>query len=487
MISTQIRIHDKCSVEIKTGFIVSEQEKNIDKFKINTWIFLPNGLDINSFTYTKEQFYSDIKSNVRLITPIYSLAEILKGEKGPFPRLKKAINCLLLEPNEINAENYTYQIKMLLCILKSALRKNYRNILCLKEKKQIIASIRDFADNVTAINSKYRAFRDDLLTQPNVSDELKEYFLFGDEYLSIITEETAYQLFAYFQNQQSVYADMQPILAKFLEKETENREKMNYETPVEEDEEHNSLMLIKRSTLKKFVESDLYLQRIKKTDGAFQRELYYSLAAGLAMIFATVISFVATQQLGNFTSTLFLVLVVSYMLKDRIKEMARFYFSSRLDQKYFDRKWDVSIRNQEIGAIREAFDFISQHKVPEEIQNLRNKTPLVKAENNVYDEKVILYRKRVSLSKKDLEEYKEYHLSGINDIIRLNLMSFTKQMDNPTLPMHLPDSETGYKTIKGKRVYALYFILECKSDEDTYYKKYRLLLNRKGISDIREI
>ena len=123
MIDTQVRIHDKFSVEFKIGFFTSENKKeDVNKFKINTWIFVPNGLDINRHTYNDERFYSDVKSYVRLITPIYSLKEILTEGRGPFPRLEKSIEEYLAKPNEENAEHYTYQIKMLLCIVKSALR-----------------------------------------------------------------------------------------------------------------------------------------------------------------------------------------------------------------------------------------------------------------------------------------------------------------------------------------------------------------------------
>jgi len=486
MINTRIKIHDKFSVEFKTGFFTSEKEKDLNKFKINTWIFVPNGLDINRYTYTKEQFYSDIKTNVRLITPIYSLQDILKEGKGPFPRLERAIQSLSDNADEINTENYIYQIKMLLCILKSALREGSTKILEIRDQDQLLKEVRIFVKNISAINTRYRNYRDAVLKNKEIKDELKEYFLFGDEYLSFITEESIYRLLSCLRTY-SIFSQAKPLFTNIIEIEDENKRKMSYDIPSETDEEHNSLILIKRSLLKKFVESDLYLQRIKKTDGAFMREFYYGLAAGVAMIFATVVSFVATQRFGNFTSSLFLVLVISYIFKDRIKETVRYYFSSKLDQKYFDWKWDVSIRNRKIGTIKEAFDFIADSKVPEEIKNLRNKTPLVEAENEVYDEKVILYRKRAYLSKNDLEKYKEYHLSGVNDIMRLNLTSFTKKMDNPTIPIHLPDSENGFKTVMGKRVYALYFIMECRSEEEVYFKKYRLLLNRNGISDVSEI
>jgi hypothetical protein len=487
MINTRIRTHDEYSVEFKIGFLTSNKDKDDNIFKINTWMFLPNGLDVNPFTYRKEAFYSDIKSNVRLITPRYTLPEILQIDKGPFPRLEKAIKNYLEKPGQIPAESYAYQIKMFVCIMKSALRENaFRIIRKRNDERKTINLIEEFVSNVTEINRRFRAIRNEILKNDCFAKELKEYFLFGDEYLGIITENAICHLLEIFQGK-DLFAKVEPVLKKLINEEHRNKQEMNYDIPSEQDEKSNSLLLIKRSLLKKFMESDLYLQRIKKTDGAFAREFYYSIAAGVAMIFATIISFAATLRLGNFTSSLFLVLVISYMLKDRIKDFARYYFSSRLDQKYFDWKWDVSIRNRKIGVIKEAFDFISAEKVPEEILQLRNKTPLVKAENEVYDEKVILYRKRVSLSRKELEEYKEYHLLGINNIIRMNLMSFTKQMDNPFLPIYLPDETNGYRSIMAQRVYALHFILECESESEKYYRTYRVLLNRNGISEIKEI
>ena len=119
--------------------------------------------------------------------------------------------------------------------------------------------------------------------------------------------------------------------------------------------------------------------------------------------------------------------------------------------------------------------------------NLRNRTPLVEAENETYNEKVILYRKWVALSREEIEKYKEYHLSGINDITRFNMTHFIQKMDNPNIPLYIFDKEEGYTTIKGTKIYLLYYILQCQTDTDTYYKKYRILFNRKGITSVSEL
>lgn len=89
MIDVQVRIHDRFSVEFKIGYVVKKDRPRSD-FMINTWMFVPNNLDINAETYSKNQFYRDVKSNIRLITPIYSLKELATEEALPFRFLEVA-------------------------------------------------------------------------------------------------------------------------------------------------------------------------------------------------------------------------------------------------------------------------------------------------------------------------------------------------------------------------------------------------------------
>ena len=62
-----------------------------------------------------------------------------------------------------------------------------------------------------------------------------------------------------------------------------------------------------------------------------------------------------TPSGGNITWPLFIVLVVSYMLKDRIKELLRYYFAHKLGNKYYDKKAGVTIGKNLVGYIKEGF------------------------------------------------------------------------------------------------------------------------------------
>ncbi|MDU1891862.1 MAG: hypothetical protein E6767_14335 [Dysgonomonas sp.] len=485
MIDTEVKVHDNFSLEFKIGFIPGKNTKDISEFHINTWLFIPNSLDINRSTYKKADFYRDVKTNIRLITPIYSLDEILKAGRGPIPRLQKALDALAINPaDEIVTESFVYQVKMLVCIVKSALRRHV-HIVNEAPEDAIESLVKSYIEDIREIALQYRQMWDEL-TKSDITDQQQEYYLFGDEFLSNIIEQYTFQIMTLLKGK-SVFENLKPELHKLVEDEIKHRKKRGFRLLRKDDEKHNSLVITQRNVLKKFVESDLFLQIVKKKDGFLAEQFYYSIAAGIAMIFATVISFFATQRFGNFTTDLFLILVFSYMFKDRIKEMMRYYFASKLGKKYFDTKLNLSIRKQEIGWLKEAFDYIEENKLPEEVRSIRARTPLVEAENQVYDEKIMLYRKWVKLSKDEIEKYKEYRLSGINDITRFHLLNFTQKMDNPSIPLFMSDEENGYTSIKGNKVYSLYFIVQCKSENNEYYKRYRVLFNRKGISDISEL
>ncbi|NDV78392.1 hypothetical protein [Dysgonomonas sp. 511] len=486
MIDTEVKVHDNFALEFKIGFITNNKEEDVNEFKINTWIFVPNSLDINRSTYSKGDFYKDVKNNLRLITPVYSLEEILKAGRGPIPRLQKAIDSLVANPSdEIEVESYIYQVKMLVCIVKSALRRHVQLIYKAPSDDEAVSLVESYLRDVNEIASRYRAELNKL-TGAGISMKQREYFLFGDDFLGNIIEQYTFQIIKFFKDK-PVFIEIKEGLNRLLEEEANHKKKRGFMLLKRGDERHNSLVITQRNVLKKFVESDLFLQTLKKKDGLFVEQFYYSVAAGIAMIFATVISFFATQRFGNFTTDLFLILVFSYMFKDRIKELMRYYFSSQLSKKYFDTKLKLSIRKQEIGWIKEAFDYIEEKKLPEEVRNFRARSPLVEAENQIYDEKIMLYRKWVKLSKEEIEKYKEYRLSGINDITRFNLVNLTRKMDNPYIPLYMPNKESGYESLTGNKMYSLYFILQCKSEEGEYYKKYRILFNRNGISDVIEL
>ncbi len=184
MIDTQVKVHDNFSLEFKIGFITGSKDRDANEFKINTWIFVPNSIDINRATYKKTDFYRDVKNNIRLITPVYSLQEILKAGRGPLPpRLQKAIDALVLDPaDEVKTESFVYQVKMFVCIVKSALRRHVEIIESIATDDKTIDHVEAFIRDISEINLRYREMWDEL-ENPEITKQQREYYLFGDDFL----------------------------------------------------------------------------------------------------------------------------------------------------------------------------------------------------------------------------------------------------------------------------------------------------------------
>ena len=483
MIEEHLKIHDKFSVEFKVGFNARMNQK-VNDFALNIWMFIPNSLDINRFTYNKDNFYRDLKSNVRLITPVWKLSEITDGPKSPYKLLEKSIQNFALQNNESNQKDYEFHVKMFQSILKSALRDEVRRINNVP-LSETLYSTQEYIRLVTEISNRFRRLLNILQNQV-ISDNLREYFLFGDEFMSNVIEFQTFRLIAKIKDKDlQVFEVVRHDLNKLINSEVEYRQRMGY-LLVEKNAEKNNHELVNRlSLLKKYIESHLYLNIDKRKDGVLVEQLLFSLAAGISMIFATAIAFSIQQRYGSFTMPLFVALVVSYMLKDRIKEMARFYFAHKMGTRYFDHKATMHINQTDIGWAKESMDFVAETKLPEEIVSTRNCTTIIEANNRANSEKVLLYRMSVQIDSKKLNTNSEFNTRGVNSIIRFNFSEFIRNMDNPEFDLYYPNDVEGFEIIEGEKFYYLNFVVELKNDLQYELKRYRIALNRNGIKRIQ--
>jgi hypothetical protein len=488
MIDVRVRIHDKFSFEFKISFIAVPEKAsaNEHEFSIDTWIFVPNNLDINRTTYPKERFYGDVKSNIRLITPKYSLKDIYSGAGSPVNQLEASIRGLAVNPLiSTAADDYSYQVKMFAAIFKSATRDKVYAIAEEPREENLRQEVSEYVADTKAILLRFRQLKP-LLEQGGISESLRQYFSFGDDFMGNIVEQQTFLLMRLLKSR-PVFPKIKEELYQLVKEENGYKSANGYALADVNDATNNFLVVMRRDILKKFIESDLYLITKNIKDGAIAEQFYYGLAAGVSMIFATIVAFTAQLRYGNFTIPLFFALVISYIFKDRIKELMRRYFSARLGRKYFDNKRELEIQGQNIGWTKEAFDFVTEGKVPGDVMNIRKRSPLVEAENKIYNEQIILYRKLVQLSSRYISEYKGYRFVGVNDITRFNLTHFVQKMDNPFVPLYIPDEQEGYTTCSSEKVYALYIVLRCRSSNSLFYRKFRLLFNREGIKEIGEI
>ncbi len=483
MIEIQAKIHDKFSVEFKVGFI-ARKRLAVSDFVMNTWIFIPNSLDINPMTYGKTRFYRDIKSNVRLITPVYLLRDLANTDTFPFRELEKSFRTLSSSPTRTTTGEYESQVKMFASILKSALRDEYLHIVHNTAQEDRIYLTKEYVANIQGVVSKFRDLRK-IINVSTVPANTLEYFHFGDEFISNVIEQHVNKLQDFLNSEHpQEYFVLKKTLQEFLVNELNYKREKNYRTVNTESKTNNREFIFRAGMLKKYIESDLYLIARKKRNTFLLEQILFSFAAGMSMVFATIVSFSFQQKYGNFTLPVFIALVISYMLKDRIKELMRFYFAHKLGSKFFDNKTFISIKSQQIGWSKEGFDFITDSKVLREVMELRGRSSLLEAENRRIDEKIILYRKRVRLNRKQIANISTYPIPGIHDIIRFNVSEFIRKMDNPEVPVFGNDEAGNGIRVHGEKTYYLNFVIQCQYEEQLEYKRYRIMFNRLGIKKI---
>lgn len=480
MIDIQTKIHDQFSIEFKVGFSGTEGVK-VDHFDVNSWIFIPNGLNINKQTYSKDRFYTDMKSNVRLITPVFTLRQMVEGEGAPIEHVRKALEKMNAEPNQEHLDEFEFQLKLFASIFKSSVRNESAEIINHPEDPGIKERCQAYTQDLQLVIRSFRSLREGM-DAPN--GEMTTKLGFADEFISHqadIRTMKAIKALTHSQTPQS--GEAFSILARLVTDEKAYKESQGYSHAVIGDEVNNRKLLYRHSLLKKYIESALFLKANTTQDGQAVKQISFSLAAGLAMMVYLLITMPFQKYLGNYPSLIFFILVLFYILKDRIKELTRWLFAYQLKDKYYDNKTVVNIKDRKVGWLKEGMDFITDDKVPEEVLRLRARKKL-EADNKLLEEKIILYRKRVEIDNPVLRNQYDYDFKGINDIIRYHINYLTKKMDNPESSIDCLDEEGQVRTIKAERVYALHFVMQFKWEDQVEYKVFHVLVNRNGIVSI---
>jgi hypothetical protein len=487
MIHENIEMHDRYQFELKLGYRISEEEVNTP-YHIEMYYFIPSSLDINKETYTKKGFYHDLQTYIRFKSPSVLLRNIGgDGDHTPIAKLRNSCAQLLRRQDDGMAANYIRQIKMFSCVVKSALRDHICFVTQQKIKDDVDSLICEYITLVPRIASEYRNLRP-LITAPNISEKLHTYFLFGDEYLSLMIEESAYSLLNYLKKgREEEFARYSSNLYDIIRTEIQHRNTNNYSSIPKENDDNEEIIL-RKSILKKFMSSVLYLKTMTEKEGVFLEQLLFGIAAGLSMLFATSVAFYSQMRYGTIGVSVFAILVVSYMFKDRIKEILRMYFSKKIQKSLFDHKTTLFTAEKEtIGWVKELFYFTKEEKVPQEILQIRNKDHMTEIDNGGMGEKIAVYHGYINLfSKKLIDLYKDYTMEGVNNIMRYDISKFLQKMDNPKKPLFILQ-EQGHKEIYGKRVYHLNIVIKYTAKGGTDYKHYRIVVNRDGIRRIEEL
>ena len=269
--------------------------------------------------------------------------------------------------------------------------------------------------------------------------------------------------------------------------EIDHRKSRDYPS-IPSDKHVNEQLIFRRNVLKKYMHNVLFLDTRTRHEGKVIEHGLFGIAAGISMLFATLVLFLSQSYYGPLTLPVFVALVIGYMFKDRIKELLRVYFSRKVSGLLFDHKTRIySDTRSPIGHCRESFDFVDEVKVPERVMKIRDRDHITEIESDWLSENVLRYRKRIKLSSRAISTaYRDIDTDGINDIMRFNVAAFTRHMGNPRKELFVLD-EDDFHRVKAERVYHLNMVLRYGGDDGIRYKRLRVVLNRRRIRRIETV
>jgi len=486
MLKKNIKIHDKYQFEIKLNYNFNRNQKKT-AYKIDTFFFIPYSLGINRHTYSKTIFYKDIQNYIRLKTPTMLLKQITHSENSPLSRLRSSVHTLVEKRDKESRQHFELQVKMVGSITKSALRDHVSFIKKSSLDADIPCLIEEFITESRELLKKYRELWP-LLNVPTISEKSQAIFRFGDEFLSTKMEANCFRLLKFLEKTKSgAFSKLRTHLIHFIQNESEYRIAHNFPVSARTEYEKEEL-IYRRGVLKKYIGSALFLETARTTEGKFMDQVIMGMAAGMAMVFATLVAFFAQIKFGNLTMPLFALLVFSYIFKDRFKELARTYFVSKLRKFRFDLKTAIfSDERKKLGIFKDGVNFVDEAHLPETIVKTRKKEHITDVENRWRGEEVIYYKKHVTLYAKQLKKvFNEYDIEGVNDIIRFNVFRFLNKMDSPSKRVY--SLENGHMNrMSCDRVYHMNLIIKISRDEKILLYRYRIILNRDGIKRIEKV
>lgn len=484
MLKESVSPHDKYQFEIKQ-FLSLPPDVTSKKYSTETYLFIPASLNINQNTLNRKEFFRRLKNYIRFRIPWIPLKKIA-APKGPLAVLENCAQDTTFSWTRPEASSSIFEnrIKILCLTCKRAMRSTALRTHS-SPPGQVAAVSREYLIHCRHILQCYRH----LSRRPSKADlPTSPAFALGDEYLSIVTATYAFQLIArleFFPYDQQCVAQKEALL-EFIRKEIHYRQN-TLQTVVPEINSDNEVFVFRWSMLKKYMSSALFLDIKESRDNLFWQQVTYGMAAALAMIFATAVAFIWQDHYGSLSMPLFTALVIGYVFKDRMKDYLKDRMASGIRRFLSDRKRTIYFNfTSPIGSCKETFSFVRESSLPPAVRTLRDSIHMVDVSNAFSKETIIRYRKEIRIDKKARNMAGIGLQGGIVDITRMGVHEFLRYMDNPKEPLYAL-AGNGYQHVTGNKVYHVNMIRRQETAEGTSCRRYRIVLDQKGIKRIEQV
>ncbi len=509
-IFSRVTIHDIHQVEVKLEYNLEELQKT-NNYKIETYFFIPRSLQVEEFTYPREEFYGDLQNYIRFKTPNFSFRLILDPEfqGSPINALEKIHGDLSREKNhqaQVEMVNQAIKELKLLGTMVRARLRDFRYSVTRRLKALQQAPVNpDEWDELTRkldgalergieVLNRVRQIRREYENRFPQQEELFKYFQILEEFISYLLEDELGGVFISARQCCGDNRDVEQIIQKFenfCRGEGELRKKKGFylEKERQKDDIHEEKYVYFLNQFKKILSSVLYLEVTREQ----KKDAYTHAVGAIAAFTASVLYLVVTVFISRgfaIDSLPFIVMIsLGYVFKDRIKDIIKLIFNPKVLSRFPDhitQLKDTATRDSaSLGEIREKAFFTSRDEVDPVVQAYRDRTRPSSFLPEESPEEILVYQKEININ---TQAIMEIHSRTVNltDIMRFNIRKYLLKMDDPEQSIHYFDENMGHLTTRTcQRTYHLNLILKYSKFRDRQeilkYERYRLVLNKWGI------
>jgi hypothetical protein len=491
-------IHDRFQMESDITFDLRPRGpfENRRKFKVDMYLYLPYSLGVNSANFRGEEFFRHWTSYFRVRAPLYQQWRVLPPELLAFPSVDEYFaGHLCTEKRQKLGPRVVQDIKLFGNFLYTELKK-LRSALPKKRRSRDTDRRRYLAEELLHRVALLWSFREICLKPLRedrylLDEQVQRAFYLTDEYLSYRAELVLLRA----RDSLPEHAD---ALGEMLAKEISYRHEHGLLVLSQDDEAPVALeaYTYRLGLLKKYLGEALFLRSVSDKKDNLYKNYAAAVGAGLAAFFAGIVEHQRLQYLtgdgsGIRFSFLIALAVLAYIFKDRIKELSRDYFNTRLRERLPDQRFrllhanvlpDGSRVESQLGISTEYFRFIKD--VPADVEYLRT-LGQTKNHDPVRREHVLHVARRFDF---EVLSAGRMLFPLLKNVVRLDISPFLSKLDNPTMPVSFYDKNRHARTVVAPKVYHVNVVFRYEtrfgpagSLVKIDYERQRLVIDKNGI------
>lgn len=489
----EIHTRDSLQFELKSEFFLNPRLKH-NIYKQEIYIFIPNSLQINSDSYSKQQFYLDETNLIRYKTPLISLLDLVNPDYSPSP-IARLHHLLNKSDPSLFVTIASDELKLFAAIFRGTMKERVSKIMKgLKMEDTITTSqsISHLCSEISDVCLKFRQLQEIAQSRSDFP-QLLRHFKYIDEFVSSVIDEFLVILLKQYRTLDIDDRHTQRIITQLIIKEKLYRKRKNLGPKTSKGHLFaNESILYRQGLLHRFVLESLMLKNVRFSSEEKHRHVLGAIAAGFAMlVYMGLLAWNASSLVINSFSFIFLA-VFLYVLKDRIKEGFKTLYSKQAHHWFPDYSTEIiNFKNFKVGRLSENFAFINSKQLPNGFLKIRNHRFHEELQALHRHETIIQYKREMTLTPPI--PYSEDRRRAVTVIFRLNIHRFLQKASNAfqtNLTLDTYTQEISEKLLP--KVYHLNliirnFFLQEDLTSKIEIKTYRVVVDKNGIKRVEQI